>query len=84
MADLGHEIDDSAAATAVDPQPDDACDTYKSSKGLLRDARGAVAIEWALLLGGIAIPAYWIMRLALAVLAGHYRMMTTLNGLPFP
>jgi len=44
----------------------------------------AIARRSRLLLAAIAIPSYWIIRLALAVLVGHYQMMTTLNGLPFP
>jgi Flp pilus assembly pilin Flp len=51
---------------------------------LLRDEQGATALEWVLLLVTIALPAYFIIRLALTVLTDHYRMMTTINGLPFP
>lgn len=48
------------------------------------DEAGATTLEWALLLAAIALPSYWLMQLALNVLIGHYRMMTTLNALPFP
>ena len=49
-----------------------------------RDETGATTLEWALLLAAIALPSYWLMQLAMNVLIGHYRMMTTLNALPFP
>ena len=49
-----------------------------------RDQQGATTLEWALLLGVIAIPSYAIIQLALSALVAHYQMVTTLNGLPFP
>ncbi len=51
---------------------------------LHRDNRGATMLEWVLLLAAIALPSYFIMQLALAALVGHYRMVTTINSLPFP
>lgn len=51
---------------------------------LLADQRGANSIEWALLLGVIAIPSYYIIQAALSALVAHYQMITTLNALPFP
>jgi Flp pilus assembly pilin Flp len=51
---------------------------------LLKDQRGANSIEWALLLGAIAIPSYFIIQAALNALVLHYQMITTLNALPFP
>jgi hypothetical protein len=48
------------------------------------DDRGATTLEWALLLAAIAIPSYWIIKQSLILLTDYYRMMTTLNGLPFP
>ena len=51
---------------------------------LLTDQRGANSIEWALLLGAIAIPSYFIIQAALNALVLHYQMVTTLNALPFP
>ena len=45
---------------------------------------GGTTLEWALLLAAIAIPSYYIIIVALETLVGHYRMMTVLNGLPFP
>lgn len=49
-----------------------------------RDEQGATTLEWTLLLAAIAIPAYGIIRIALAALIGQYQMLTMLNGLPFP
>ena len=56
------------------------------SKRLLRrlDQRGATTLEWTLLLAAVALPSYYVIRLALRALAGHYQMMTTINALPFP
>lgn len=51
---------------------------------LWRDEAGATTLEWALLLAAIALPSYWIIKVALQLLTDHYRMMTTINGLPFP
>jgi Flp pilus assembly pilin Flp len=51
---------------------------------LLADQRGANSLEWALLLGVIAIPSYFIIQGALSALVAHYQMITTLNALPFP
>lgn len=41
-------------------------------------------LEWTLLLGAVAIPAYFIIQLGLETLFAHYRLVTTLNGLPLP
>ncbi len=49
-----------------------------------RDARAATTLEWALLLAAIALPSYFIIRIAFDALVGYYRMMTTLNSMPFP
>jgi Flp pilus assembly pilin Flp len=51
---------------------------------LCRDQGGATALEWTLLLGAIAIPSYVLIALGLATLAGHYRLVSILNALPFP
>lgn len=50
----------------------------------LRDDRGATMLEWCLLLAAVVIPAWIIIRLGLATLAGHYGMVTTINQMPFP
>ncbi len=65
-------------------QPATPDEVYDPAERDTQGERGAVALEWALLLGGIAIPAYFVLKLALAVLLGHYRMMTTFNSFPFP
>jgi len=52
--------------------------------GILADESGATTLEWALLLGVVAIPTYYIIQMLLATLMGHYGLMTTLNALPFP
>ena len=49
-----------------------------------RDERAATTLEWALLLAAIGLPSYFIIRIAFDALVGYYRMMTTLNSLPFP
>lgn len=49
-----------------------------------RNQHGGTTLEWALLLGVIAIPSYYIIQAALSALVAHYQMITTLNGLPFP
>lgn len=51
---------------------------------LLCDEQAATTLEWSLLLAAIALPSYFIIRLALDSLVGHYQMMTVLNSLPFP
>ena len=51
---------------------------------LWADQRGTTSLEWALLLGAIAIPSYFFFELALATMIGFYQMMTPVNGLPFP
>lgn len=45
---------------------------------------GATTLEWALLMGAIVLPGYFIIKMALAILIAHYQMATTLNALPFP
>lgn len=50
----------------------------------MRDESGAVTLEWALLLAAIALPSWYIIKLCLQTLIGHYQMMTMLNSLPFP
>jgi len=51
---------------------------------LVRDQRGATALEWTLLLGAIALPSYFIVRAGVMILIAHYQMVTTLNSLPMP
>jgi len=46
--------------------------------------RGSTMLEWVLLLAVVAFPSYFIIQLGLQALFGHYRLITTVNGLPFP
>jgi|GEM_PF-2393244 len=49
-----------------------------------RDDRGATMLEWCMLLAGVAIPAWVIIRIGLDMLAAHYGLVTTMNQMPFP
>jgi len=51
---------------------------------LIADQSGATTLEWALLLAAIALPSYYIIRATMSLLVEHYRMITAINGLPFP
>ncbi|MEM6551352.1 MAG: hypothetical protein AAF750_04405 [Planctomycetota bacterium] len=51
---------------------------------LHRNHAGSTGLEFALLLAAIALPGYFIIRLGLETLHGHYRMITELNALPIP
>ncbi|MEO0514662.1 MAG: hypothetical protein AAF086_05130 [Planctomycetota bacterium] len=46
--------------------------------------RGATMLEWLLLLVVVALPSYFIIQLGLETLFAHYRLVTTMNGLPLP
>lgn len=46
--------------------------------------RGATTLEYVLLMAAIVLPGYFVIRLGLATLFAHYRMVTTMNGLPLP
>ncbi|MBI1367516.1 MAG: hypothetical protein GC162_02565 [Planctomycetes bacterium] len=52
--------------------------------GLIADQVGATTLEWALLLAAIALPSYYIIRMSMTLLVGHYQMMSLINSLPFP
>jgi len=65
-------------------QPQHAAEAQVAQPRLLGDEQGATSLEWALLLGAIAIPSYLIIMTLLRTLVGYYQMMTTLNSLPFP
>ena len=51
---------------------------------LITDERGATSLEWALLLAGIGVPSFYVIRACIDALVGHYQMMTMINSLPFP
>ena len=62
----------------------EAAEGETESRNLAKNQRGATMLEWTLLLAAIALPSYFIINMVLSALVGQYRMMTTLNGLPFP
>lgn len=64
--------------------PDSPPDLPRPEPRLIRDERAATTLEWSLLLAAIALPSYFVIRLALDSLVGYYQMMTVLNSLPFP
>ena len=51
---------------------------------LLRDDRGTTSLEWALLLGAIALPSVYIFTMSLGIIVDYYRMMTQITSLPLP
>lgn len=60
---------------------------WRARRGLARvhrDQAGATILEWTLLLAAIVLPSYFIIRIALFALIAHYRMIVTINALPFP
>jgi hypothetical protein len=50
----------------------------------LTDERCSTTIEWMLLLAVVGLPSLLIFNTALNTLVEYYRMMTTINALPFP
>ncbi|MBI1373299.1 MAG: hypothetical protein GC159_11265 [Phycisphaera sp.] len=62
----------------------DVAEAPEGAGDLRRDESGATTLEWALLLATIGIPSFYVIRLAMETLVGHYQMMTTVNSLPFP
>lgn len=51
---------------------------------LHRNHSGATALEFTLLVAFITVPGFFIIRMGLETLHGHYRMITELNALPIP
>ena len=56
----------------------------KTLRAIIDDESGTTTLEWLLLLGAIALPSIYILTMALGAVVDYYRMMTTLNSLPFP
>ena len=56
----------------------------RAFRRLRRDSRGASTLEFALITAVIAIPMVWIFDDLLGLMVDYYRMMTFLNGWPFP
>ena len=67
-----------------DVESQEPADGETEPASLAKNQRGATMLEWTLLLAAIALPSYFIIKMVLSALVGQYRMMTTLNGLPFP
>ena len=51
---------------------------------LAADARGQVTVEWAMVLGVIALPMYFVLKLCMALLVVHFQMVSFLQTIPFP
>jgi hypothetical protein len=49
-----------------------------------RSQDGATIVEWALVVGAVALLTYPVLNMALDALVSYYRHTTTLNALPFP
>jgi len=56
----------------------------KTLRAIVDDESGTTTLEWLLLLGAIALPSIYILTMSLGAVVDYYRMMTTLNSLPFP
>jgi Flp pilus assembly pilin Flp len=55
-----------------------------SAPAVLRDDSGASTFEWALLLAAIVLPATGILVMCFHILTDRYRVMASVNALPFP
>jgi len=66
------------------PQKNKSPMTPRQCQELLFDTEGGPTLEWTLLLGFMALPAYWIIKMLLATLTAYYGMMTTINAMPLP
>lgn len=53
-------------------------------QSLHQDEQGATMLEWCLLLAAIALPSYFIIRMGLEALIGHYQLIITMVGAPTP
>ena len=51
---------------------------------MLQDESGTTTLEWAILLGGIALPCVYLFTMLMSVMVDYYRMMTQLSGLAMP
>ena len=47
-----------------------------------RDTRGTTSLEWALLLGAIALPSIILLTMCLGLMLDYYRMMTMIGSMP--
>ena len=51
---------------------------------LLADRRGALTLEWALVVAAVALPMAAVFQLCLRLLGVMYASMTLMNSMPFP
>ena len=51
---------------------------------LARDQAGQTTIEYSLLLVAFSLPMIYVIRVLLAVLEEHYRLVSFLETLPYP
>lgn len=56
----------------------------RRNRSLLKDLRGQVTLEYALILAAVGLPLLWVFRRCVEIVTEHYAMMTFLNSLPFP
>jgi Flp pilus assembly pilin Flp len=56
----------------------------RAYRRMIRDQRGTTSLEWALLLGAIALPSVYLFTMSLGVIVDYYRMMTQFSSLPLP
>ena len=77
------EVDSGLLPVATDPAQ--ARPTWKTAfRKMVRDERGTTSLEWALLLGAIALPSVYLFTMSLGVIVDYYRMMTQISSLPLP
>jgi len=53
-------------------------------RDLPADLRGALTLEWALVLAAVALPMVAVFHLCLRLLAAVYASITLMNSMPFP
>lgn len=51
---------------------------------LAADEQGQATLEWALVLAFVVLPMYFVFKVLMDVLVGHYQMVTFMHTLPFP
>jgi len=49
-----------------------------------RHQAGQVTIDWALVMAGVALPMYFVIRTCVNLLVAHFQMVTFMQTLPFP
>lgn len=56
----------------------------RAMRRLFHDDQGTTSLEWALLLGAVALPSMVILTMCLGIIVDYYRMMTQISSLPLP